>query len=231
MLTSIQIILITLYGFLYSVIGRNTRIIQIGSSILHGLVIGLILGDMNQGLVMGGTLCLLTIALEQQESLDGSMAVMAGIVYGIVKGTDMGVMVATSIYVLCVLLNNVAGLLGSFFFGLEMKAIENKEFNKTGSYVIGWNLLRGLIVIIPLVLVMIMDMDPILAMIPEGICKGIHVGVSLMPAVGIAFLLKEGDLVKNIVWLLAAFVVGAYVPSIGFVVPLAALLLALKGGK
>ena len=127
MLTSIQIILITLYGFLYSVIGRNTRIIQIGSSILHGLVIGLILGDMNQGLVMGGTLCLLTIALEQQESLDGSMAVMAGIVYGIVKGTDMGVMVATSIYVLCVLLNNVAGLLGSFFFGLEMKAIENKE--------------------------------------------------------------------------------------------------------
>ena len=78
---------------------------------------------------------------------------------------------------------------------------------------------------------MIMDMDPILAMIPEGICKGIHVGVSLMPAVGIAFLLKEGDLVKNIVWLLAAFVVGAYVPSIGFVVPLAALLLALKGGK
>lgn len=231
MLTSMQIGLIALYGFLYSVIGRNTKIIQVGSSILHGSVIGLILGNVPQGLVMGGTMYLMMLHLEQDNREDLSIAVMGAIVSGIVYGTDKGVVMGTALVALCMLINQLTGIAGSLVHKLQMNAIENKQFNKMGNYLITWNCLKGLILTLPLVLVMVSDVSSVLAMIPEGIYRGIHVAVSLMPAVGIALLMKQGDLKKNVIWLVGAFVLGVLFKEIGVVVTLVALLLAFKGGK
>lgn len=59
MFTPIQIILVCVWMWGFTVIGMSVQLFSYGVAVLHGFVTGLIMGDVATGLTVGGTLCLM----------------------------------------------------------------------------------------------------------------------------------------------------------------------------
>ena len=63
MFTPIQIILVCVWMWGFTVIGMSVQLFSYGVAVLHGFVTGLIMGDVATGLTVGGTLCLMGLGV------------------------------------------------------------------------------------------------------------------------------------------------------------------------
>ena len=100
MFTPIQIILVCVWMWGFTVIGMSVQLFSYGVAVLHGFVTGLIMGDVATGLTVGGTLCLMGLGVGGYGGSsvpDYAMGTVVGTVFAIATGGGVEAGLATGI--------------------------------------------------------------------------------------------------------------------------------------
>lgn len=210
----ILIIFITALGVLdqYSV--------QLGfySPLFSGALTGLILGDMQTGLIVGATLQLMSLGIAHYGGAtipDYFSAAIMGTAYAIISGNgaDYGIGLAIPISLLLTQLDILARMSHSVCKHCMDKSIEALDFRGyTLAHVIGaltWTLSRVLPVFLGLVFGETV-VSAINAVIPVWVMSGLKAAGKILPAMGLAILLKYLPFKKYLAYFLLGFLLLAY---------------------
>ena len=215
MLSIFQVLIITLYAFIQP---SETAGFKIGmdSPVLAGWFTGLVIGNPIQGLFIGGTLQLMTLGVATYGGMSIPNTVVGAIV-GTVLSLKMDVEVALGIAITtatfmiqldvfrryaCIFLSNAADAL-----------IEKGEYRKAANMNLWGAVVKGLSVCVPVFLVLLFGeqiADSLNTIIPSWITNAMKVSGKCMPVVGIVILLRYLPLKKHWVFLLAGYLLAAY---------------------
>lgn len=224
MFTPLQIFLICLAAALIQLEMNNSQqfIKCFGEKVFSGLMVGLIMGDWKTGLVVGGTMELMALGVSGfggasvPNYLVGTMVgsafacatgggVEAALVVGIPTAT-----LGTSIDVL-------AKMAGSFWLHLCEKQAERGEYKKVYRTIAFANIFGGRIMlanVLPIFLYLVMGslfIDKLLAIIPQSFISALSTTGNVLPALGMAILLKYLPVKGNFHYLILGFVLYTYV--------------------
>lgn len=203
--------------------------------LLAGFVVGIILGDVTQGLIIAGTLELMWLgtnnigAYQPPDVISGSIV---GVAIGIMSGGGVGTGVAVAVPV-ALLVQQLAMVVMTLNIGLVNradKAIDEANFKAISRlhYLGGLNffLSRAIPVFIA-VYFGAPAVEAALDFIPEFILTGLTVASGIIPAVGIALLLSM--MIKKDMWIF--FVIGFTLSAfLGLkIIPIALIGIALGG--
>ncbi len=225
MFSTSQIVLVCLYYFLYNTISFSTQWIGYAYPVLNGLAVGLLMGDVQTGLLVGGTMCLMSLGVG---SFGGSpmpdyglgTVIATAFTIGTGGGMETALAVGIPVATLGTQLDVLTKMCGSFFVHKEMDASVKHEFKKMGLWVHGWNVLRGVLGAIPVLLFMTVGSDiivSVLASMPAWLTNGLNTAAGMLPAVGFATLMKFLPVKEYGVFLILGFVLASYLgmPIIG----------------
>lgn len=196
--------------------------------IFVGVLAGIIMGDMSMGLAVGATLQLMVLGVgtyggsSMPDYLTGAIigtafAVSSG------KGVDFGIGLAVPVGLLMVNLDVLARFCNVFLAKRVEAAIERMDFKgiarNTWLGMATWGLSRAL----PIFVMLIFGnniVDALVKYMPEWLTGGLSVAGGLLPAVGIAILLRYLPVKKYISFLLVGFFAAAYlsVPMVGIAI-------------
>lgn len=219
-----QILLLTAYSALAIYDGNNTTFGLVKPT-MAGFFAGVIMGDIQTGLMVGGTLNLLVLGVGNfggasiPDYMTGALlgtafAVMSG------KGAEFGATIAIPIGLLMVQLDVLARFTNTFIQNKAERLIANGEPCKAAKMnllgIIPTSLSRMIPVFLALSLGSVFVND-IVSYIPEGIMNGLKVAGGMLPALGIAILLRYLPIKKNMSFLIIGFFLSAYlsVPVLG----------------
>lgn len=196
--------------------------------IFVGILAGIIMGDMAMGLSVGATLQLMVLGVgtyggsSVPDYLTGAIigtafAVSSG------KGIEFGIGLAVPVGLLMVNLDVLARFCNVFLAKRVEAAIERMDFGaiarNTWLGLVTWGLSRAL----PIFLMLIFGNSIVKMLIeymPEWLTGGLSVAGGLLPAVGIAILLRYLPVKKYLSFLLIGFFAAAYlsVPMVGIAI-------------
>ncbi len=212
-----QIVLLTLlaaYGQ-YDGLHALTGIVK---PVCMGMITGIIMGDMQMGLYVGGTINLMALGVGNFGGAsvpDYMTATMLGTVFAITsgQGAEFGVALAVPIGVLLVQLDVLARFSNLFFQKRADKAFEERNYdgivmwNRLG--VLCWAISRGVPVFIGITLGPEV-VSRIVELMPVVIIDGMKTAGGLLPALGLAILLRYMPFNDNIAYAIIGFVFAAY---------------------
>ncbi len=218
MFSAMQVILVCLWTWLFTVTGSNVQIFTYASAVLHGMIVGLIMGDMTTGLTVGGTLCLMGLGVGGYGGSsvpDYNLGTIVGTVFAIGTGQGMeaGLAVGVPVAALGTEFDIIAKMCGSFFLHGEMRVAARKEFNKLGIFPHGYNVFRATLYTLPVLLVMTVGsgiITSLLAAMPEWLTKGLNTAAGMLPAVGFAILMKYLPVREYGIFIVFGFACAAY---------------------
>jgi len=218
MFTAMQVILITAFMFVLSLIGMSVQLFAYGAAVFQGFVTGLIMGDVQIGLTVGGTLCLMGLGIGGYGGSsvpDYQLGTVIGTAFAIATngGIESGLAVGIPVAALGVQLDVLAKMSGSFFFHKQVAAAEKADWTAMGNWVWAWNYFRALLYTLPVLLVLTVGSQLIvdlLAAIPDWLTRGLSVASGLLPALGMAILLKYMPVKKYGVFLIFGFALSSY---------------------
>ena len=198
--------------------------VQIGfySPLFSGALTGLVLGDMQTGLIVGATLQLMSLGIAHYGGAtipDYFSASIMGTAYAIISGNgpDYGIGLALPLAPLLTQLDILARMSHSICKHYMDRCIETLDYKKmTIAHVIGaatWVLSRVFPVFVGLVFGDAV-VSAINAVIPAWIMSGLQAAGKILPAMGIAILLKYLPFKKYLAYFLLGFVILAYGDSI-----------------
>lgn len=203
--------------------------------LLAGAVVGLILGDFTQGLIIAGTIELMWLgtnnigAYQPPDVISGSIV---GVAIGIMSGGGVGAGVAVAVPV-ALLVQQLAMVVMTGNISLVNaadKAIESGNLKAIDrlQYLGGFNffLSRAIPVFIA-VFLGAPAVDAALNFIPASVLQGLTIASGIIPAVGIALLLSM--MMKKDMWIffIVGFTISAYLGL--SIIPVALLGIALAG--
>lgn len=192
--------------------------LQIRKPLLAGTVTGLILGDLKQGLIIGGTLELMWLGVNSVGAYnppDITGGAIIGTVAGITSGGGVSVAIAFAVPAATLILQLVVLLqtyLSVHIHKAEIDA-ETGDFDKANR----WHLLSGVLLFlvraIPCFIAVFLGntiLQDFISWLPAFITDGLNVASGMIPAVGISMLLTM--MLKKDMWmyLVAGFVFAAY---------------------
>ena len=193
--------------------------------LLAGVVTGLILGDLKQGLIIGGTLELMWLGMNNvgayipPDVISGSVV---GVAIGILTGQGVAAGVAVAIPV-AMLIQQVSMFLQTFNITLVHRADkiilsgDYRKIDKLQYIGMGLWFLSRFIPVFLAVYLGTASIEFITNKIPESIFTGLSVASKIIPAVGMAMLLTM--MMKKYMWmfLLLGFVIASYfqIPLLG----------------
>lgn len=212
-----QIIALSFLGFFAIVENLSTNVLA-NQALILGTITGLIMGDIRTGLIVGATLQLMGLGIQAYGGAsvpDYMTASIVGTVFAIIsnKGVAFGLGVAVPVALLMIQLDIVARFFNVFFqkkideaiFEVNPKKV--KFFHYLG--IISWGLSRGLPIFI-----MFYFGDKIVKLIsniiPVWLTGGLSVAGGMLPAVGIAILLRYLPVKNYISYLIFGFVAVTY---------------------
>ena len=218
MFTPIQIILVCVWMWGFTVIGMSVQLFSYGVAVLHGFVTGLIMGDVATGLTVGGTLCLMGLGVGGYGGSsvpDYAMGTVVGTVFTIATGGGVEAGLATGIPVatLGTQFDILAKMCGSFFIHKQMDCVEKHQFDKMGIWAHGWNIFRATLYTLPILLVMTVGsgiITTLLANMPLWLTKGLNTAAGMLPAVGFAILMKYLPIREYGVFMIFGFAAASY---------------------
>lgn len=235
MITISQGIRIILWVTALSTLGGMTGIsFPYGGIVLHGVVVGAIMGDVSAGLYLGGTYELMNIGLN---ALGGTalpnynLGVIVGVAFGAVTNVETGTAVGIVVATLSSALKVLTGMLGTFFLHKAQNLVEQKKLKKAVRWIrIG--LLPSILMegVIPLAILFLFGaavVEVINNRIPDWLLTGFRNAGNMLPALGFATLLRSMKLKGNLQYLIIGFVLFAYLGVSALGVALAALALAM----
>ncbi len=213
----LQIILLTLLaGYAqYDGLHALTGMVK---PVMVGLFTGLIMGDVQTGLYVGGTINLMKLGVGNFGGAsipDYMSATLLGTVFSITsgQGAEFGVTLAIPIAVLLINMDILARFTNVFFLKRAQKSYHERKYDKIIMWnnmgIIAWSLSRMIPVFIGLVLGPTV-VDSIINVLPQVILDGMKTAGGIIPAIGLAILLRYMPLRDNVAYLLFGFVLSAY---------------------
>lgn len=233
-ITVFQIIALTLYAFLATFDMLETDI-GLSKPIQAGFFAGLIMGDVKLGLSVGATLQLMILGVGTYGGAsipDYMTGAILGTTFGVLsgKGTEFALGLAIPIGLFLVQLDVLARFANTYF---QHKADKYAEVGDTRGIermnilgILPWGLSRA----IPVFLACVFGsqiVEGLLKIFPTWLMNGLKVAGGILPALGIAILIKYLPVKSYFAYLAIGFVLAAYlkVPMVG--VAIAGLALAL----
>lgn len=236
-LAGYQIALITIYAF----IAINDSFISntLTQPVIAGMISGFIMGDLNTGLMVGGTLQLMRLGIAAfggasvPDYFSGSVL---GTVFAVIsgKGAQYGIGLAVPVSLLMLQLDVFARFCNVFLLHQVDKAIEKLQLKRIPKLVLSGSVLWGLSRAIPILLMLIIGDHAVVAItnnMPDWLMNGLKTAGGAMPVVGVAILLRYMPTKQYIPYLLLGFFFAAYlkVPMLGVtIVGLVAAMLIFK---
>ncbi|QIK70680.1 PTS sugar transporter subunit IIC [Erysipelothrix sp. HDW6C] len=222
----LQIILILIYMAFYTYTQMNVQISLYGGSVvIGGFITGLILGNPTLGLTIGSTLQLMSLGIGAYGGAsvpDYHTGAVIGTIVAIATGTDIeyGLAIALPVSLLMIQVDVLVRMATTFFVHESRKSVEK------GKYQLGMNwILAGIIpwmvkAVLPILLVFVFGIgaiESILAMLPDWLMGTFKVAGGLLPAVGIAILLKYMNPRNYLAYLIFGFAIISYlkIPMLG----------------
>jgi len=222
MFTPIQILLLILVSFVV-----NYDVIQIqcfakcGAITLIGFLTGIILGDVTQGLLIGGTMELMSLGLA---GFGGAsvpnyrVGCAVGAAYAIATGggLDVALLVGVPTATLGVQFDVLAKMAGSFWLHLSEKAAAQGNYKKCYNIILFGNIFGSrvaLAAVYPVAICLIFGssiIDWILEVIPAWFTSSFTIVGNVLPALGMAILMKYLPLKGNFQFLILGFVLSVY---------------------
>ncbi|MDV5226526.1 PTS sugar transporter subunit IIC [Providencia rettgeri] len=219
-----QIILLTLYSGFAIYDGNNTTLGLVKPSVA-GFFAGLIMGDVTTGLFIGGTLNLLVLGVGNfggasiPDYMTGAVlgttfAIMSG------EGAEFGATIAVPIGLLMVQLDILARFTNTFIHHKADSLIERGNIKLASRMNLVGQLPISLSRMIPVFLALVLGsafVNNVVQHVPESIMNGLKVSGGMLPALGIAILMRYLPIKKNISFLILGFFLAAYlsVPILG----------------
>lgn len=219
-----QIIALTILSMILIWDSLSTAIFD-GKPLFAGILAGIVMGDVATGVAVGSTLQLMVLGVgtyggsSMPDYLTGAIV---GTVFAVTsgQGIDFGIGLAVPVGLLMVNLDVLARFCNVFFAKRVEAAIERLDYPGIKRNVwlglIPWGLSRAL----PVFIMLVFGEDIVNAIVnymPEWLTGGLSVAGGLLPAVGIAILLRYLPVKKYISYLLIGFFAAAYlsVPMLG----------------
>ncbi len=216
---------IDIISFLFFICEGLSTSIFANQPVIIGTITGIVMGDIGTGLAVGATLQLMILGVGTYGGAsipDYVTGAMIGTVFAITsgKGMEFGMGLAVPVGLLMVQLDVLARFSNVFFSKRVEAAIERLDFKgitrNTWLGAFSWGLSRA----IPVFLMLIFGQNLVNAIteyMPEWLMSGLSVAGGLLPAVGIAILLRYLPVKNYIAYLLIGFIAAAYlkVPMVG----------------
>lgn len=191
-------------------------------ALIISVIVGFILGNPVTGLFIGGTMVLMGLGVNGLGGASVPNYVVGGITgtaYAIASGGsyETGLLVGTAAATLAVSLDVLSKMFGSFF--LHKAQAQVKKRNYKGVYRWLWlGTAFGrpfLVVVVPSFIFLIFGnvvINNILAFIPAWVMTGMNCAGHLLPALGVAILLRYLPIKKdiNFIYIIIGFVCAAY---------------------
>ena len=220
----IQIILLSLYAF----VAINDQIhsdFGLNRPLLAGCFAGIVMGDLAFGLTVGATLQLMVLGVSNfggSSIPDFMSAALIGTALGVIsgQGEEFGIGLAVPAGMLLVQIDVLARFANTFFQHQADKYAEEVNLKKIEMMNILGVLMWGLSRAVPVFICLILGSKVVTSFVsyfPVWLSSGLKVAGGLLPAVGIAILLRYLPTKKYIPDLLMGFVLAAYlgVPMLG----------------
>lgn len=219
-----QIVVLSMLGF-YAIIENLGINVIANQALIVGTITGLVMGDITTGLAVGATLQLMGLGIQAYGGAsvpDYMTASIVGTVFAVTsgKGVEFGIGLAVPVALLMIQLDIFARFCNVFFQKRIDKNIETGDIKKIKVYhlmgTLSWGLSRGF----PIFLVFSFG-DGVIKfvsdVIPEWLTGGLSVAGGMLPAVGIAILLRFLPVKNFITYLMIGFLAVAYlkIPMFG----------------
>lgn len=219
-----QIIVLGLLGAIAQWDETNAKI-GFRNPAITGMIVGLIMGDLTTGLLVGGTLQLLTLGIGSYGGAtipDYATATIIAGALAISTGQDIEFAVGIGVpaALLLVQLDVVARMSNVFFQHKAEKYADERKYEKIELMnimgLITWTVSR----FVPIFLCLYFGadlVDKILAVSPQWLMGGLKVAGGILPALGVAMLLKYLPVKAYMPYFIIGFVLAAYlgVPMLG----------------
>lgn len=221
-----NILIVILAG--YMTVDQNGPVVLSWFSVIVGMISGLIMGDMNTGLMIGGTFQLMSLgvaALGGASAPNYGLATIIGTFIAVRTGTgvDAAIAVGLPVGLLAIQLEVVVRIILNFV-AHKMQTDNNEGKWKTMNME-AWigPILCSLQTIIPTVIVVCFGanvVELILEVIPEWVTNGLSIAAGMLPVVGIGMLMRYMPVKKFLPFILVGLVLSAYlgVPVLGIAI-------------
>ena len=219
-----QILLLTLYAGFAFYDGNNTTFGTVKPT-MAGFFAGLVLGDVQTGLVVGGTLNLLVLGIGNfggasiPDYMTGSLL---GTVFAITsgQGAEFGVTLAIPIGLLMIQLDILARFSNTFFQHRAEKLVEEGKYDAAAKMNLFGLIPQSLSRMLPVFLAVVFGstfVEVVVNNLPMWLMNGLKTAGGILPSLGIAILLRYLPVSKNIRYLIVGFFLAAYlgVPVLG----------------
>lgn len=223
----VQNVLITILAG-YMTIDQNGPVVLSWFSVIVGMISGLIMGDMNTGLVIGGTFQLMSLgvaALGGASAPNYGLATIIGTFIAVRTGTgiDAALAVGLPVGLLAIQLEVVVRIINNFV-AHKMQTHNNEgKWAKMNREAWLGPLLCSLQTMLPTIIVVCFGADVvnfILEFIPQWVTDGLAIAAGMLPVVGIGMLMRYMPVKKFLPFILVGFVLSAYlqVPVLGIAI-------------
>lgn len=222
MFSPLQVLLVTLLMAFYTWQRYNLQVLAYAPTVFIGMVVGLIMGDFNTGLLIGGQMCLMSLGIGGYGGSsvpDYAMGTAAGAAFAIGMQQTGATAIATALAVgvpvaaLAVQLDVLGKMSGSFFIHKMMASSKEKDWKKMGIWFWSSQIPFCLIVTLPVFLLMTVGapyVETIVNNFPVWLSNGLKVASGMLPALGFAILLKYLPMKKYGYFLILGFTLAAY---------------------
>lgn len=219
-----QVIAITLFIVIAQYDGLNTGF-GLAKPAVAGGIAGFILGDMQTGLFVGGTLNLMSLGVgnfggavipdyTSGAVLGAAFAIMSG------EGPEIGISLGIPVALLLTQLDVLARFTNTFIQQKAYKYAKEGNFNGVERMnllgLVPWALSRAIPVSVGLLLGTAF-VENVINNMPQWLMGGLKTAGAIVPALGIAILLKYLSIKKYVAYLLIGFALAAYLgmPMLG----------------
>lgn len=222
MFNPLQVILLAVLVGFWTWQKYNLQMFYYASVVTMGFLSGLIMGDMSTGLLVGGTMCLMSLGLfgaGGSSVPDYQVGCIAGTAFAIAMGQTGQEAVTTAMTIgvpvaaLGTQLDVLAKTSGSFFIHKMMACADKKDWKGMGVWMWASQIPAIGVWMLPMVLLTTVGssyIELIINAIPPQLNAGLTVASGMLPALGFAILLRQMPLKKYGYFLLAGFVMAAY---------------------
>ena len=217
-----QIAVITLYAFIQP---NETRSFNIGMSmpILAGWFTGLLLGNPQTGLVLGGTLQLMTLGVNTYGGTsipNTTVGAIVGTALSLNSTPELALGIAIPVALLMIQLDILARYANIFFLHRADHFIDERNYDKAAFQNLLGMIAPGLSRAVPVFFVLCFGqsfVEAVMGWIPQWFMTGLQVAGGVIPVVGICILLNYLPTRSKLPFLILGFLLAAYVkiPLIG----------------
>lgn len=200
----------------------NLQIFYYGSVAALGFLAGLIMGDVGTGMAVGGSMCLMSLGLfgaGGSSVPEYQVGCIAGTAFAIAMGKTGQDAVTTAITVgvpvaaLGTQLDVLGKTVGSVFIHKMMQCSEKQDWKGMGVWMWASQIPFIGLWVLPIVLLTTVGanyVEIVINAIPAWLNAGLNVASGMLPALGFAILLRQMPLGKYGYFLLAGYVMAAY---------------------